>query len=334
VCWDDVPEFVQRELTLFNRANRQKNLVFTAELLDLLAIFKHKAIPITVFKGPVLAQSVYGDLSLREFSDVDILVHEEDLCKAEDILIARGYQADFPDRNFRSAFLRYQGQYAFRNRESGISIDLHWRLSGKGTAFPVQSEKVWATLGEVSIAGRIVPTLAHDDLVLFLAGHGTKEGWRSLSWVCDFAELLRLDRQIDWIALFERAQQAHCSRPLLLALLLASNLLDAPAPLELLHKARNDSAVRALEATAMFRMLSSKRDGELTEFLNELDAYDKLSQRLCTVVTLLTTRTVGDYRSMPLPKYLWGIYYFTRPFRLAGKFARLVLARSAETKVA
>ena len=27
------------------------------------------------------------------------------------------------------------------------------------------------------------------DLALFLAAHGTKKGWRSLIWVCDFAEL-------------------------------------------------------------------------------------------------------------------------------------------------
>src|SRR5262245_24786172 len=131
-------------------------------------------------------------------------------------------------------------------------------------AFPVHSNEVWRKLGQVTIAGRIVPTLKKEDLVLFLAGHGTKEGWRSLAWVCDFAELLRLDRQIDWVALFKRAQQAHCSRPLLLAILLASTLLDAPVPPELLHKARNNSAVRALEAAAKLRMLRRNRDGELT----------------------------------------------------------------------
>ena len=36
-----------------------------------------------------------------------------------------------------------------------------------------------------------VPTLAENDLALFLAAHDTKEGWRNRIWLRDFAELLR-----------------------------------------------------------------------------------------------------------------------------------------------
>ena len=198
---------------------------------------------------------MYGDLSLREFSDLDVIVHEADLCKAEDILTSSGYQADFPDREYRSAFLSYQGQYAFRHPKTAISVDLHWRLSSKGVAFPLHSAEIWSRLEQVTIAGRIIPTLAHDDLALFLAAHGTKEGWRSLVWLCDFAELLRKCHDIDWTAVFERAQRSHSSRPLLLAILLAVSLLDAPAPVELVDRARNNSAVRSLAEKAQLRML-------------------------------------------------------------------------------
>ena len=236
VCWDAVPQKIQLELTLFNKANVQKNLLFTGELLRLLGLFQQNAIPIAAFKGPVLAHSVYGDISLREFSDLDVIVQEADLSKAEDILTARGYQADFPDRDYRSAFLSYQGQYAFRHSNTGISVDLHWRLSSKGVAFPLQSAEIWPRLEKVTIAGRTVPTLAHDDLALFLAAHGTKEGWRSLIWVCDFAELLRKYQDIDWVAVLDRAQRSHSSRPLLLAIVLASTLLDAPAPVALIDR--------------------------------------------------------------------------------------------------
>jgi hypothetical protein len=33
------------------------------------------------FKGPLLAESIYGDLAFREFSDLDFLVHEADLSR-------------------------------------------------------------------------------------------------------------------------------------------------------------------------------------------------------------------------------------------------------------
>jgi hypothetical protein len=315
-------------LERFDRANVQRNLLFTGELLRLLAIFQQKAIPIAVFKGPVLAHAVYGNLFLREFGDVDIIVHEADLYKAEDILTASGYRADFPDRDFRAAFLRYQGQYAFRNRENGISIDLHWQLSSKGMAFPVQSEEIWSKLSQVTMAGRTVPTLAREDLALFLPAHGTKEGWRNLTWVCDFAELLHQHQDMDWVAIFGRAERAGCPRPLLVAMLLAATLLDAPAPAELLRRARTDLAIGRLAEAAKLRMVRTIREEELAEFLNGLDTHSQVRHKLCPVATLLTTRTVGDYRSMPLPKPLWSVYYFTRPFRLASKVVGLILSHN------
>jgi putative nucleotidyltransferase-like protein len=324
VCWASVPEAIQVDLVRFHRWNAQKNLILTGELLRLLDVFKQNGIPIAAFKGPLLAESVYGDLSLREFSDLDVIVHETDLCRAENILTSNGYQADFPDREYRSTFLSYQGQYAFRHPKTGMSVDLHWRLSSKGVRFPLHSVEMWARLDQVTIAGRTIPTLTHQDLALFLAAHGTKEGWRSLVWVCDFAELLRKYQDIDWAAVLDRAQRSHSSRALLLAIALAFTLLDAPAPKELVDKAHNNSAVKALADEARLRMLRTISQPELDEFLETLNTHDRLSDRLWRIVTHLTTRTVGDYEAMPLPKWLWGFYYLTRPFRLASKMIKII----------
>jgi hypothetical protein len=328
VCWDAVPQTIQRELDRFNRANLQKSVALTAELFRLLAAFQQNGIPIIPLKGPVLAESVYGNLSLREFSDLDILIHQADLRAAEDILIACGYVAQFPDRDYRSTFYSYQGQYGFYHGQIGIALDLHWELSRTGVAFPVKSTEVWSKPRQVTIAGRTVPTLADDDLLLFLAAHGTKEGWRRLIWVSDFAELLRRCQKIDWADLLARARRSHSSRSLLLAIELASTLLDAPAPANLINRARDNSAVRALSEKARGRMLSTVSQGELSEFLNTLNTHDLLRHRIRPVLTLLTTRTVGDYEAMPLPKSLWAAYYLTRPLRLAWKAVKMMTSSS------
>jgi hypothetical protein len=332
VCWDAVPETMQRELVRFVQANAQKNLTFTGELFRLLDTFQQDGIPIAAFKGPVLAVSMYGDLSLREFSDLDVIVPEADVYKAEEILTSSGYQPDFPDREYRSAFVSYQGQYAFRNSTTAISVDLHWRLSRNGVAFPLSAAEMWSKLDQIMIAGRMIPTLTKEELVLFLAAHGTKEGWRHLVWLCDFAELLRSWRDINWASIFERAQRTHCSRPLLLATYLATSLLDAPAPAEVFQKGQNNSAVRALAEKAQLRMHRNDPQGELDEFLNSLTAYDRIGDKLLAIGSLLTTPTVGDFQAMPLPKSLWRIYYLTRPFRLAGKVPK-IMVRSLSTEV-
>jgi Uncharacterised nucleotidyltransferase len=323
-CWDAVPKATQLELERFNRANVQKNLLLTGELLRLIDIFEQNEIPIAAFKGSVLAESVYRDLSLREFCDVDIIVQPADVPKAEDILVADGYRAQFPDREFRYAFQNYQGQYAFRHGHTGIVIDLHWRLSANGVPFPLQSPDIWQRLDKVTIAGRNVPTLGQDDLALLLAAHGTKEGWRSLNWVCDFAELLRNHRDIGWIAVLDRAQRSHSSRSVLLAIALAATLLDAPAPAAMVDAAWNNPTVRALAEQAKLRMLRTDREEPLEEFLSGLNTHDRLRHRLWPLATVLITRTVSDYEAMPLPKSLWGLYHFTRPFRLAGKIIKMM----------
>jgi len=324
-CWHSVPETIQLELDEFYRTNAQRNLLLTGELLRLFGLFQDNGIPVAAIKGAILGESVYGDLSLREFSDLDIIVHEADVSKVEDILTPLGYQADFPDRDYRSAFLSYQGQYAFRNSQTGIAVDLHWRLSSNGEPFPLQSAEIWSRLGEATIAGRKIPTLGLDDLVLFSAGHGTKEGWRCLKWVCDFAEILRKHQDVDWVAVLGRAKRSNCSRSLQLAIVLASTLLDAPAPSGLVEEARNNLAVQQLADKAKLRMIAP--EGELRAFLHGLNTHDRLRHRLLPIATLLTTRTVSDYRAMPLPKSLWSIYYFSRPFRLATKGAKMIMSQ-------
>jgi hypothetical protein len=158
---------------------------------------------------------------------------------------------------------------------------------------------------------------------LFLAAHGTKEGWQRLLWLCDFAEFLRRHQDLDWIAILQRAARSHSSRQLLLAIELAAAILDAPAPAELLDKARSSSAVQSLARRARERMLLTAPKGSW-EFRFGLNTHDKFLHRLLPIKALLTTRTVGDHRAMPLPKSIWGLYYLTRPFRLAAHVAKMM----------
>ena len=175
----------------FASPTRRKICFWRESFCDCSGSFNENEVPVVAFKGPILAEAVYGDLSLREFCDLDLLIRVQDLTKAEDILLACGYTAQFPDRDYRTAFLSYHGQYAFRRGQSDLWVDLHWQFSPDGVVFPLRAAEVWPRLIEETIAGRTVPSLAHDDLALFLAAHGTKEGWRSLLWLCDFAEFLR-----------------------------------------------------------------------------------------------------------------------------------------------
>lgn len=323
-CWDIVPALTQQELIQFQKENAGQNLYFAGELGRLFDAFEQERIAIVAFKGVVLAGQIYDDVTLRECSDLDILVHEEDEARAERILASAGYKPAVADRNFRSAFLDYHGQHSFFSTRTGITIDLHWRLSGRSTVYPFESA-FWRGLAPVTIGRREIATFAPADLALFLAAHGTKEGWARLKWVSDFARLLSTQHDLDWGEIFERARRFGCLRALLLAVKSANELLNAPAPLELLSMAQNDPAVRSLANDVRQTMLRAGPCDELAEFVRGLEAQDKFSSRLARVAAFLTTRTVGDHEAMPLPRPLWGLYYVTRPFRLALKGSRIAV---------
>src|SRR6202042_182622 len=99
--------------------------------------FQEQRIRFATFKGATLAMQLYGDISCREFVDIDVIVHQDDLTAAEEALGAQGYRARAGDRFYRDAFLSYQRQYIFET--DGATIDLHWEFNTRSAPFPLQA---------------------------------------------------------------------------------------------------------------------------------------------------------------------------------------------------
>ena len=72
-----VPQPILSQMKDYCQSNIQHNLLLTQELFKLLTLFQKHKIPAIPFKGPVLAVSVYGNLALRPFCDLDILIDEQ-----------------------------------------------------------------------------------------------------------------------------------------------------------------------------------------------------------------------------------------------------------------
>src|ERR1051326_5918676 len=77
-----MPEPVLKQLRTIFAANRRRNAFLAGELIRIVEIFERSGIPAIPFKGPALAVEAYGDLSLRQFGDLDIIVPKEDVARA------------------------------------------------------------------------------------------------------------------------------------------------------------------------------------------------------------------------------------------------------------
>jgi hypothetical protein len=324
LSWDHVPAGMREALERFQHGHLLRALAVSNELIGLAAAFFDARIDFAAFKGPVLAMQLYGDVALREYSDIDIIVPPAEADRAEQVLAGRGYRNTQGDQAFRRAFLRHQRQYAFVREDVDAAVDLHWDFSAELVPFPLHAAEIWSALKPVAIGGMEIPSLDGEDLVLLLAGHGTKEAWRSVGWVCDFATLVERLPDLDWPRIHARARRNGSACSILLAAAMARELLaQSPPPFVNTALDRNPGIV------ALARDLAGRLRGAFPADieranLEDLMLCDRLGDRILASTKIAMTPTPGDYQALPLPAALWPAYRLTRPVRLAAGAVRRV----------
>ena len=82
------------ELKPINMSIAQRNMLMSSELIKIMRLLEENHIEALAFKGPALAQTAYGDITLRQFGDLDILIREKDRSRVIDLL-AREYSVSY-----------------------------------------------------------------------------------------------------------------------------------------------------------------------------------------------------------------------------------------------
>jgi hypothetical protein len=221
----------------------------------LLRLFEAGSIRAVAFKGPVLAGTVYGNLGLREFGDLDILVRKKDICRARDLMLSHGYRLA-PDFQRAMAWIHppAAGIYPFSAPTDAHSrVEIHVEL--EPWFFRFNTDEVLDRAQPSSLAGERIWTLSPEDSLLLLCVHGTKHWWYCLDLICGVAEFIRIAR-LDWQVALDRARRQGCARMLLLGLLLAQNLMGAALGHEAEAAMHSDSAVASLAARVQDHLFS------------------------------------------------------------------------------
>lgn len=318
-----VPAPVAERLRQSFLRNLRSNLWLTGELLRLLPWFAERQIPVVPFKGPVLTASLYGNLGLREFGDLDLLVHPPDVLRAKALLLEAGYQPELEltPRQER-ALLRNDCEYNFRNPETKTRVEVHWRMIPRHFSLPLDPDPWWQRLQMVSLNGTAVPMFAFEDLLLFLCVHGGKHCWQRLSAITDVAELLRQHSNLEWERVFVQAGQARAQRMLLLGLHLAHHLLDAPLPEKIQAAIRSETMVCDLGSDVHHWLACSSKPRAVWSAVSFVqrereDRWDRV--RFFLRVVLIPTPV--EWSLLRLPSLLYPLYSAFRVGRLVLKYA-------------
>ena len=307
---DAVPPEVARRLADYRAANLTRNQRRAELLAGFAADLTAAGIPFLAFKGPVLASQIYGDLGLRFFWDLDVLVAPRDLARASALIEGRGLRQPVELSARESRFLsRYHWALAFEHPGGELEVDLHWRLFPPNFAMSLRERDMWSRAVPCTIGAQSLPTLAPEDALLYLAVHGAKEEWRRLQMLCDVAELLRARPEIFDGDVLARATAQGAGRMLLLAAALAHAALGAPLSDRVRAAIAADPAIPQLERH-VWRALddSSLRSSvfSLTRFRRLAHARRRDQARY--VLRTATRPRWGDVCALPMPYALRAAY--------------------------
>ncbi len=328
-CPDLVPVAVIDKLRRDFQTSTLNTLFFTQELVKLLQLIEAHDIPVLPYKGPTLAIALYGNLSLRPFCDLDLLIHPQDLVRVKPLLVAEGYDTLEVDDAQEAANLWSDNERDFVRHDRKVVLDLHWRITPRFFPFELPVEEIWKRRQSLSLLGTTVSTLEPEDLLLALCAHGAKECWGKLKWICDIAELIRAYPNLDWNWVFTQAKQLHSQRMLLLGVGLAWQLLEVSLPETVQAAIQNEKTLPALmQQVCSYLFGSQPGESRFIPTLFRLWVRDRLSERVQYFVWRLFVPNVRDRRLIVLPKPLSFFYYLLRPLRLLGEKLGFIDRRS------
>jgi hypothetical protein len=311
------------QLKVDNHENTKSSLFLTAELLRLLSLFEAQGIHAIPFKGPTLALSAYGDVALRQFKDLDIFVHQRDVLAVKELLIGQGFKPYLELSNAQEAALLLHGNaYGFGCDDTRVWLDVHWAFVRRYFCFELDVDRLWDRLETITVGRQQLLTLPPEDLLSVLCVHASKHLWQRLGWISDIASLIERRKNIDWQLVLENAATLGTRRMLSIGLFLAKELLQAPIPEGVWKTVKADRTAITL-AEQMHHRLFRERNappGHFETALLQIRMRERKEDRLRFCLRLAGTTTVYDWTFVPLPEWLFFLYYLLRPLRLAGKY--------------
>jgi hypothetical protein len=315
-------EHVERMKTAV-RANTVRCLSLTAELIKIMDRFRSEGILAIPYKGPVIAAQAYGDVALREYDDLDMILAQRDLPKACEVMLGLGYQKKFPwILSTDAGASPVPGEYNFRDEAQRVLVELHTELTLRHFPATLDVDDFQKNLVPVDLSGHEVATFSPQDVLLLLCVHGAKDFWERLSWIADVSELVQSHPGLDWDQVLRRAESLKCGRMLNLGLALAASILDMPLPAELFRRVQNDHKAGIVASEIERRLLSR-------EWIPP-HAAGRFRFRRCMVpgyfagwryaMRLAIAPAEEDWQMVRLPRLLAPLYILLRPFRLVHKY--------------
>ncbi|HYM05028.1 MAG TPA: nucleotidyltransferase family protein [Terriglobales bacterium] len=315
-------------LRQLDKANAHRTLWLTLELFNIHRHLQARGLEVLPYKGPLLADGLYGNVALRQFSDLDLLVRSDDLPAIKQALAELGYEpglrlAQAAERDY----LKSGYEYTFDGARGRNLLEIKWQILPRFYSIGFDVNEFFERAAVVTIEGRKLRTLCEHDLMLVLCAHAAKHAWKQVSWLCDIVQLAR-SQGLDWAELQAEAERLGIMRIVTVSFLLAHQLLGAALPAQLRREIEKDAEAEIL-VERVLRLIVAEEEFDpesMAYFRLMMELRERRRDRAAFWWRLLFTPGAGEWAMVRLPGPLFPLYRAVRIYRLA---ERLVSPRSA-----
>lgn len=329
----DVPVSAAAHLARESDHIARKNLGLLGELVRLMRALDDHGIEALCYKGPTLALWLAGDVGVRQFSDLDILVRGGDVIKALPVLAHLGYESAVPLSELRAGALPSEGQVVLRHDGSGVVVELHWQLVQQYFRVGISPEDLIGRSVQRPVGGVELRTPSPEDLLILLCVHHTKHRWERLQWIAEVASIYnhsdRLGVSLELA--FERAATAGALRMMRLGAAISRTLWRIELPAWIEASIGDDPGIPALVDDIVDRLATG--EGRLSEIPERISfqsrSRDTRADRARMHAVRTFSATMADRRAFKLPRWLSSLYIVLRPLRLVATRLVRIMRRSA-----
>lgn len=229
----DVPDGIKQRLKEKATFVTRKNLHHLKALIHLAKLFKD--IDWLPYKGVVLAQTAYNNLSTRQSSDIDILIRKEDYYQVKEILQNAGFFCSELPPQVEKNLLRYNCEQKFQFFIDGqlqFDLDLHWQIGNQALQLDFILDDFIPYTSPVDLYEQSIQQLTPEALLFITClHHGGKENWWSLKYLADVAAILtNFQQEFDWDVVIKLAKQKGMLKIVLIGIALTRDLLQIDLP--------------------------------------------------------------------------------------------------------
>jgi len=302
----------------------QRNMLMSAELIRIIKLLEDHGIEALAFKGPILSQMAYGDITLRQYVDLDILVDEADAYEVGKLMSEYGFTSSYPLSILKNKTCLYvDSDFAFTRNTNNILIEMHWRLFRKNIGHHLIFEEFSKDPQTIKMNGIPVKVLSPELHLLYLSLHGSKHAWERVEWISDLDKFIRT-QDLNEKKLKETFNLMKANRPILIGLLLTNKLFATPLPQWIKEKIDADNEIDELYETTID--LLSTGFSNMTEmqrartiYLYQLIFFKNPTEKIKYFFESYLSISRNDCLEFPLPPALNFLYILIKPFRTLRK---------------